>query len=83
MSAVALATPYGTSHRFLRSPLGLDPGEEMINAARRLGSNTAVDDPIAYCVAGAEELGSVEQLGESSVDLLIAAMAVCSHTFEG
>ena len=63
--------------------IGVDPGEEMLNTARRLGGNTAVDDPIAYCVAGAEELGSVEQLGESSVDLLIAAIAVRSHTFEG
>lgn len=62
--------------------IGVDPGEEMIKAARRLGGNTAVDDPIAYYVAGAEELDTVEQLGEKSVDLLIAAMAVRSHTWQ-
>ena len=53
----------------------------MIKAARRLEGNTAVGYPIAYRVAGAEELGTVRKLGESSVDLLIAAMAVRSHTW--
>ena len=66
---------------FFEVAIGVDPGEEMIKAARRLGGNTAVDNPIAYYLAGAEELGTVEQLGESSVDLLIAAMAVRSHTW--
>lgn len=66
--------------RYFEVAIGVDPGEEMIKAAQTLGGTTAVDDPIAFCVAGAEELGTVEQLGESSVDLLIAAMAVRSHT---
>ena len=62
--------------------IGVDPGQEMIEAARRLGGSTAVDNPIAYYVAGAEQLETVEQLGEASVDLMIAAMAVRSHTLQ-
>ena len=62
--------------------IGVDPGEEMIQEARRLGGTTAVGDPIAYHVAGAEELDSVGQLGEASVDLLVVAMAVCAHEWQ-
>ena len=56
--------------------IGVDPGAEMICAARELGGKTKAGKEIQYEVSPAEEISSVEGLKEGSVDLLIAAMAV-------
>ncbi|KAJ5248735.1 S-adenosyl-L-methionine-dependent methyltransferase [Penicillium chermesinum] len=65
--------------------IGLDPGTEMINTARRLGGSTSSGKPIQYIVCGAEHISRV--LEEScpgvkghGVDLLTAAMA--AHWFD-
>ena len=56
--------------------LGVDPGEAMIAAARGKGGKTRDGGDVKYVVGAAEELGNVEGVGEGSVDLVIAAMAV-------
>ena len=56
--------------------IGIDPGEELIRAAREKGGKTLNGGEIKFYVSGAEELEKVEALKEGSVDLLISAMAV-------
>lgn len=57
---------------------GADPGAEMINEARRNGDDkvTASGEPITFFVGAAEQIA--EKVKDSSVDLLVAAMAVSS-----
>ena len=56
--------------------LGVDPGEAMIAAAREKGGRTRTGAEVRYVVGAAEELVGVEGVGEGSVDLVTAAMAV-------
>lgn len=66
--------------------IGLDPGVEMINAARDHGGQTRTSRPIKYIVSGAEAMVQsickefpLEKFTEG-VDLITAAMAVwCSQ----
>ncbi|KAG0650928.1 putative S-adenosylmethionine-dependent methyltransferase CRG1 [Hyphodiscus hymeniophilus] len=60
--------------------IGVDPGAAMIDAARELSGKTKMGNEILYKVSPAEEISSVEELKEGSVDLLIAAMA--AHWFD-
>ena len=55
---------------------GMDPGEEMIAQAIKLGGQTASGESIQYEVMGAEELCNAQSVKEGQVDLLVAAMAV-------
>ncbi|TVY51564.1 putative methyltransferase [Lachnellula cervina] len=59
---------------------GADPGAEMINEARRNGDDkvTASGEPITFFVGAAEQIA--EKVKDSSVDLLVAAMA--AHWFD-
>lgn len=55
---------------------GCDPGEEMIATARKLGGKTKTGEEVQWRVSAAEECAAGSGLGEGSVDLLTAAMAV-------
>ncbi|RFU24108.1 hypothetical protein B7463_g12231, partial [Scytalidium lignicola] len=60
--------------------IGVDPGQEMIAAARNLGRKTKSGNDVRFEVAGAEEFSGIEGLEEGSVDLLCSAMA--AHWFD-
>lgn len=56
--------------------IGVDPGEQMIAAAKEIGGKAASGGAIKFIVSPAEAFSSVEGLQERSVDLLTVAMAV-------
>ena len=56
--------------------IGIDPGSEMIAAAKGMGGRTKGGGVVRFEVSSSEEISRVEGLEEGSVDLLIAAMAV-------
>lgn len=58
--------------------MGVDPGEQMITTARHHGGTTANGKEIQYAVAGAENLLDLADIKEESVDMVVAAMAVCA-----
>lgn len=60
--------------------IGLDPGAEMINAARSIGGKTKSGKDIRYEVSAAEACSKVDGLEPGSVDMLTSATAV--HWFE-
>lgn len=62
--------------------IGLDPGQEMINAARQLAGVSSTGKKIEYGIASAEELSQAVRAkglltSKNGVDLVTAAMAVC------
>lgn len=64
---------------YFQHAMGVDPGEQMIATARQHGETTANGDEIQYAVAGAENLLDVAGIEEASVDIVVAAMAVCTN----
>lgn len=69
---------------YFSNATGVDPGEQMIIAAKAIGGETKNKNVILFKVTPAEDLDKISHLGESSVDLLSAAMAVsmflcCQH----
>lgn len=56
--------------------IGIDPGTEMINAARSLGGKTQSGKDIQYEVATAEAFTDLDCLEPGSVDMITSAMAV-------
>ena len=61
--------------------IGLNPGAEMIVAAKGMGGRTKGGGEVRFEVSGAEEISRVEGLEEKSVDMLIGAMAVSGCAF--
>ncbi|KAI9667614.1 MAG: hypothetical protein M1821_000430 [Bathelium mastoideum] len=59
--------------------IGADPGEQMIEQARKLGGSTKTGKPIQFVVSSAEALDKIAGLEEESVDLLTAATS--AHWF--
>ena len=58
---------------------GVDPGAEMIAAAKGRGSRTRSGEEVRFEVSSAEDISRVEGLEVGSVDLLIGAMTVSSN----
>ena len=56
--------------------LGIDPGAEMIAAARKRGAKTRSGNDINFEIGPAEECSKVNGVGAGTVDLLTAAMSV-------
>jgi ubiquinone/menaquinone biosynthesis C-methylase UbiE len=55
---------------------GLDPGSEMINAARSKNYKTKSGEDVVFRVAGAEEISTVGGLEPASIDMITAATSV-------
>ena len=62
--------------------IGIDPGAEMIAAARRGGGKTCSGNDIKFEISSAEECSTVNGIGPETVDLLTAAMAVSQSLCE-
>jgi len=58
---------------------GVDPGEEMIHAARSLGGKTKSGSKIRFEVCSAESCASAPGFEAGTVDLIISATAVCTY----
>lgn len=56
--------------------IGLDAGDEMIQAARRLGGKTSSGEPVGFHVSPAETIAETSAVSPGSVDLLTVATAV-------
>ena len=62
--------------------VGIDPGAEMIAAARSRNGKTRAGNEIKFEIKSAEECSKINGLQAGSVDLLTAAMAVSHFLFE-
>jgi trans-aconitate methyltransferase len=67
---------------FFDRAVGLDPGAEMIAAARTRGGKTRSGDNIKFEISPAEECSKINEVGAGTVDLLTAAMAVSQSLSE-
>jgi trans-aconitate 3-methyltransferase len=57
--------------------VGVDPGEEMINVARKRGGETKKGEKIRFEVCEAERMAGVPGMPLGEVDLITVATAVC------
>jgi trans-aconitate 3-methyltransferase len=70
----------GNATRYLsvafQHAIGIDPGTEMIAAARKRGGKTCSGDGIKFEIGPAEECSKINGVGAGTVDMLTAAMVV-------
>jgi len=71
----------GLASRFAHA-IGIDPSQGMISAARSVQVVTAIQEPVRFEVAAAEDLGTdlIPPVAEASIDLVVAANA--AHWFD-
>lgn len=62
--------------RFFDQAIGIDPSENMIETARRVGGTTQANKPIKYHVSAAEKIASLDDVPLGDIDLITAATAV-------
>ncbi|KAF5547700.1 trans-aconitate 3-methyltransferase [Fusarium mexicanum] len=59
---------------------GVDPGESMIKTATELGGKARTGDPIIYKLSTAEDVDKINDIPQTSVDMITAATA--AHWFD-